>query len=71
MDVDTSIWMGINDVIVASPNTEAPWWRLPTVGGGNVLRTAPAHRWRDEFLPSGVLEYQLATARHDWIGCLQ
>lgn len=44
--------------ISASPNTEAPWWRLPTVGGGNVLRTAPAHRWRDEFLPSGVLEYR-------------
>ena len=42
----------------ASPNTEAPWWRLPTVGGGNVLRTAPAHRWRDELLPSAVLEYR-------------
>ncbi len=42
----------------ASPNTEAPWWRLPTVGGGNVLRTAPAHRWRDEILPSAVLEYR-------------
>lgn len=44
--------------IGATPNTEAPWWRMPTVGGGNVLRTAPAHRWRSEFLPSAVLEYR-------------
>ncbi len=42
----------------ATPNTEAPWWRLPTVGGGTILRTAPAHRWRDEVLPSMVVEYR-------------
>ena len=42
----------------STPNTEAPWWRLPTVGGGTILRTAPAHRWRDEFLPAMVLEYR-------------
>ena len=44
--------------VSATPNTEAPWWRLPTVGGGNILRTAPAHRWRSEFLPAAVLEYR-------------
>lgn len=44
--------------VAASPNTEAPWWRLPTVGGGNILRTAPAHRWRSEFIPAAVFEYR-------------
>ena len=54
--------------ISASPNTEAPWWRLPTVGGGNVLRTAPAHRWRDEFLPSG---FYIDGGRVITVGCIQ
>ena len=57
MWIHPSGWASLVE-ISTSPNTEAPWWRLPTVGGGNVLRTAPAHRWRDEFLPSGVLEYR-------------
>ncbi len=57
MWIHPSGWASMIEVS-ASPNTEAPWWRLPTVGGGNVLRTAPAHRWRDEFLPSGVIEYR-------------
>ena len=50
-------WAALFDV-GATPNTDAPWWRLPTVGGGNVLRTPPAHRWRNEFLPAAVLEYR-------------
>lgn len=37
---------------------EGLWWRLPTVGGGTVLRTAPGHRWRDPFIPSAVFEYR-------------
>ena len=34
------------------------WWRIPTVGGGTILRTAPGQRWRDPFLPSAVFEYR-------------
>lgn len=44
--------------ILSAPNTKSPWWRKPTIGGGNILRTTPAHRWRDEIIPSAVFEYR-------------
>ena len=34
------------------------WWQVPSIGGGNMLRTAPGQRWRDSFLPSAVFEYR-------------
>ncbi|MEL6344005.1 MAG: hypothetical protein AAFV53_12875 [Myxococcota bacterium] len=42
----------------ASPGSEAPWWRRPVVGGGRVLRGAPAYRWRGDLLLAGVLEWR-------------
>ena len=44
--------------LYAAPESEAPWWRMPTLGGGRILRTAPGHRWRDELIPSAVFEYR-------------
>ena len=29
-----------------APGSEAPWWRLPSAGGGVNLRSAPLGRWR-------------------------
>ena len=49
----------------AAPGSQAPWWRLPSAGGGEVLRSAPAGRWRGEWLTGAALEW-----RHPLIGPL-
>lgn len=42
-----------------APGSEAPWWRLPSAGGGVVLRSAPLGRWRGETLLAGAVEVRV------------
>jgi hypothetical protein len=39
-----------------APDSQAPWWRLPSAGGGVYLRSAPLGRWRDPMLLAGTVE---------------
>ena len=41
------------------PDSEAPWWRLPSAGGGLYLRLPFAQRIRSQNLYTGTLEWQL------------
>jgi len=43
----------------AAPWSQAPYWRLPVAGGGQVLRHGPIGRYRDRTLASSVLEWRL------------
>ena len=36
-----------------------PWWRLPTAGGGQVMRTPKAQQIRTPFLPVAIAEWRL------------
>ncbi len=42
----------------AAPSEHTPLWRLPSVGGGLVLRAAPAGRWRAPWLACLALEWR-------------
>ena len=37
----------------------APWWRLPTAGGGQVMRTPKAQQIRAPVLPVAIAEWRL------------
>jgi len=41
------------------PNTEAPWWRFPTAGGGQHLRLPPAQWLRSSNIYTGILEWHI------------
>lgn len=41
------------------PNSDAPWWRLPSAGGGLYLRLPFAQRIRSKNLYTGTLEWQV------------
>lgn len=43
----------------AAPWSEAPYWRLPAAGGGQVLRHGAVGRFRDRSLAAAVLEWRL------------
>jgi len=43
----------------AAPWSQAPYWRLPAAGGGQVLRHGPVGRFRDRALAASVLEWRL------------
>ncbi len=44
------------------PWSTGPAWRLPTAGGGQVLRHGPAARFRDEALAAATFEWRQAVA---------
>ena len=44
-----------------APKSEAPWWRLPTAGGGELLRIATLQRFRSELLLTGTVEWRFFT----------
>ena len=41
-----------------APNSEAPWWRLPTAGGGQYVRIAYVQRFRSDLIFVENLEYR-------------
>ncbi|MBM76478.1 MAG: hypothetical protein CMK59_13815 [Proteobacteria bacterium] len=41
-----------------APNSEAPWWRLPTAGGGQLLRIATLQRFRSDLLLTSTVEWR-------------
>jgi hypothetical protein len=41
-----------------APNTEAPWWRHPTAGGGQYVRIAYVQRYRSDLLFAENFEYR-------------
>ena len=44
-----------------APNSEAPWWRLPTAGGGQLLRIATLQRFRSDMLLTATTEWRFLT----------
>ena len=40
----------------AAPESQAPWWHLPSAGGGEHLRSAPLGRWRGLALAAAAVE---------------
>ena len=47
----------------SAPWSEAPFWRLPSAGGGTVLRHGPIGRFRDRHLAAAVAEWRMALDR--------